>query len=853
MAISRVLSALFQGDRICIMSQGSIQALGSSIRLKQKFGTGYRLTIFYDKSTQRRSQDDAVKHLTALVSSVIEDSSSRTVAPGILEFDIPRSSRTAMPALFTVLKQEQSTAAATAGLIKDVSISLATLEDVFLNLSRNELAHALEVDEAASSSSAAAQAEKAEKAEKVAEKVGSNMEFAARGAPKSTGKTGFCAQFHALSHKTMVYQKRQKCQSGCLICFPIFCIAMLLLVQLLLNNLNPTKDYDFTCINDKFQQNFIHGPYGNYETCASAQCLSVGDPSLLNPHGGDNSELSYYQLHYSLSHQCASHGNNNGDNDGNSQCNLGALTRQVPLDLFQWYHALVDQLYVMQSCNDQYEKYLHQHVDVNNAAKWEQEYNPNGQAGYSPTAGGMGFNFNDCKTNSKSGASPSSSPTTAPTLSTVRQALADSDGGGASWKPTPVVLKELHTQQQVLKQCQTNYLRSTMQTYAALPVPPSLLAEGGANNAYVTNHSHGILNGITTTNHDSPLFATYKQYVTLTLLSIFQHNATCYPTTDTTEYTGTTGTTGTTGMEDVWSVVSSFLTTPDLAQPCSLFESSVVASLYNQILLPTILAHKTTCATSIAMSEEDLVLFMNTLESFCWVQNSKDTFRNLSFVPIDPTATTSGHAQTKALDALLLAQWSSPTYNTHVKYSIPGTYTFRTMDTRHRNYSYVAWYNVTGSDSGFSFQSNGQSNWMGLIATMNAAIYKHDTQGGVMTITRAPWPTLYTKENILGVFGEFSIIDLVGGFFFPFVLFMLMPIIMSMVMYEKEYRLREVMKMMGLRMNVYWVVTYLLFLAEYSLLCTVFWVFGAMASKYSTALLLGTCVSIQFVPTLFRE
>merc|ERR1719424_1568127 len=111
----------------------------------------------------------------------------------------------------------------------------------------------------------------------------------------------------------------------------------------------------------------------------------------------------------------------------------------------------------MQSCNDQYEKYLHQHVDVNNAAKWEQEYNPNGQAGYSPTAGGMGFNFNDCKTNGNSGASPSSSPTTT-SLSTATQALANSDGGGASWKPTPAVLKELRTQQHVLKQCQTNYL-----------------------------------------------------------------------------------------------------------------------------------------------------------------------------------------------------------------------------------------------------------------------------------------------------------------------------------------------------------------------------------------------------------
>ena len=30
------------------------------------------------------------------------------------------------------------------------------------------------------------------------------------------------------------------------------------------------------------------------------------------------------------------------------------------------------------------------------------------------------------------------------------------------------------------------------------------------------------------------------------------------------------------------------------------------------------------------------------------------------------------------------------------------------MDTDNRKYSYIAWYNVTGSDTGFSFQSNGQ-------------------------------------------------------------------------------------------------------------------------------------------------
>lgn len=37
------------------------------------------------------------------------------------------------------------------------------------------------------------------------------------------------------------------------------------------------------------------------------------------------------------------------------------------------------------------------------------------------------------------------------------------------------------------------------------------------------------------------------------------------------------------------------------------------------------------------------------------------------------------------------------------------------------------------------------------------------------------------------------------------------------------------MKMMGLKMNVYWVVTYLLFFAEYLIISVVFWIFGAVS------------------------
>ena len=33
------------GDRIAVMSKGKLQAVGTSLRLKSKFGSGYRLTV----------------------------------------------------------------------------------------------------------------------------------------------------------------------------------------------------------------------------------------------------------------------------------------------------------------------------------------------------------------------------------------------------------------------------------------------------------------------------------------------------------------------------------------------------------------------------------------------------------------------------------------------------------------------------------------------------------------------------------------------------------------------------------------------------------------------------------------
>ena len=64
---------------------------------------------------------------------------------------------------------------------------------------------------------------------------------------------------------------------------------------------------------------------------------------------------------------------------------------------------------------------------------------------------------------------------------------------------------------------------------------------------------------------------------------------------------------------------------------------------------------------------------------------------------------------------------------------------------------------------------------------------------GVHSILQHDWQRRSVVKPLNGV----SILDLLGGLFYPFILFMLMPIVMGMIVYEKEHRLRVIMKMMG--------------------------------------------------------
>ncbi|KAG1674978.1 hypothetical protein FOA52_014773 [Chlamydomonas sp. UWO 241] len=74
----------------------------------------------------------------------------------------------------------------------------------------------------------------------------------------------------------------------------------------------------------------------------------------------------------------------------------------------------------------------------------------------------------------------------------------------------------------------------------------------------------------------------------------------------------------------------------------------------------------------------------------------------------------------------------------------------------------------------------------------------------------------------------FNIADLLGPLFFCWVIQLLLPTFLSQLVYEKEKRLRMMMKMHGLGDATYWLVTYVWFLLLYCVYMAVFLIIGSL-------------------------
>eukprot|EP00210_Caulerpa_lentillifera_P000918 g888.t1 len=133
------------GDRISIMAKGNVRAIGSSIRLKQRFGAGYSISVSVDSSSSSSSnqtnKDSTLDALSMSVKAFFMESLGvvpREENRAYITFLVPRDKEPLLPRFLQELENRQQELR-----IGDIHLSLTTLEEVFLNIARTAEIEAL--------------------------------------------------------------------------------------------------------------------------------------------------------------------------------------------------------------------------------------------------------------------------------------------------------------------------------------------------------------------------------------------------------------------------------------------------------------------------------------------------------------------------------------------------------------------------------------------------------------------------------------------------------------------------------------------------------------------------------------
>lgn len=114
------------GDRIGIMAKGRLRCIGTSIRLKSRFGTGFIANVSFAGNTNTNYQE-AVKQFFKLHLEVVPKEENKA----FLTFVIPSEKEDLLPDFFAELQDREDELG-----ITDVQLGLTTLEEVFLNIAR---------------------------------------------------------------------------------------------------------------------------------------------------------------------------------------------------------------------------------------------------------------------------------------------------------------------------------------------------------------------------------------------------------------------------------------------------------------------------------------------------------------------------------------------------------------------------------------------------------------------------------------------------------------------------------------------------------------------------------------------
>ena len=117
-------------DRIAIMAKGRFRCLGSSMFLKNRYGVGYTLTITKKVNTASAENSNRV---TELVKQSVPDAIVLGDVAAEITLRLPQNANTVFKTLFSSLDEKLDSLS-----LENYSISVTTLEEVFLRVSRGD-------------------------------------------------------------------------------------------------------------------------------------------------------------------------------------------------------------------------------------------------------------------------------------------------------------------------------------------------------------------------------------------------------------------------------------------------------------------------------------------------------------------------------------------------------------------------------------------------------------------------------------------------------------------------------------------------------------------------------------------
>ena len=859
------------GDKVAIMSAGQLQALGTSLHLKNKYGGGFRLSLLASKV----DMSDKIKKF------VLESIASQFVSEtqGVMLFRLENSNeKSVLIDFFAKLESMKEKLG-----ILDISIGNATLDDVFINLALQEENDDEKKIEAkfkktyrqagpqALSSDSTPEDTNTSRSEPLSEEAKEDctpgkclfkeprhccdwgcgkccgdcctccISQAKKPAASTsnalsklscTGRKGPQSQVYALIRKTASFQLRQKyTMAGISCCSSVFVILIALLGALVFDPMteNSLSKWNWSCIQDELK-------HGEHE----APSINVGHISDKNPAYKDDDwpplygqESASYQFFVGGTASREAIGTlTAGNADWRKGRELLAVSDARYACQLQYDYAFEEGNTYKDDKLDKKDPESMYYADLWVSRNW--------------TKSDLTYKSFSCKVNKYQ--------------KNITTSLDERPSNGTLWQ-----YKKL---QHSLRNCQADSSANPIEYFTDATYRTEQIEQ------YNGFEGSGLLGNFEFDTADRRFFDIYHTIIE-TAYAIMPEQIYCASKDEACDLTHCEKNWFGVGNSDTCSWVPSAIADGTLSG----FYDNMASYLCNlRSSALTSAATSAEYALQTALTEIQGTANANTVDAFCrWVDNI-DSMQGTGAVWAGTTR--------KELHKALWDDWYG-TYDdvtgTHrTKFT---SYFFTNVDTDNKQFAYTAYYNLSatcGYNNGADEECDDEDaqenapnpsylsamplteNLATIQASMNRAIFQASLGIGLEFDTKT-FPKKLNKCDY-DFFGCLSINDFIAIAFLPWIFVSLSFVIIIIVVFEKATHLRDIMVMSGLKMQTYWVVMWAFYFSQYMVMMFVLWLVSAFVGLrtfiiHSPIVMLlffviwGNCMVVFsfFISTFFRS